>query len=163
MFPLLIRYWDKALLGIAIVALVGMCRARDHALVEKGKAEQSEAQFRQRNERLISANDSLMRAFKVDTLRLTKWMTKWDTIASKPDTVPVEVIVAVADSTIQACSVTVQTCSRALAAKDSLAESREKLHAASLRQIKSQHRVEVIKWSVISLLLGTAVAALQMH
>lgn len=160
---LLLKHWREALIVAAILGLVGMCRARDNALVEKGRAEVEATHFRQRNDRLIAFSDSVMRAFRQDTIRLTRWRTKWDTVKAAPDTVPVEVIVAVADSTIQACSITVQTCSKALAAKDSLLEQTHQLYTAREKAIRSQHRHEVVKWSILSLLLGAGLATFQMH
>ena len=158
---LFLKHWREALVIAAVLALVGMCRARDAALVEKGRAEQDAAQLTQKTAELTHRADSLSRALRVDTVRLTKWRDRYrvarDTVLQRStDTLTVREFVTVADSTIQACSITVQTCSKALAAKDSLLALTHKNYEGRERLIRSQHRSEVIRWSIISLLLGAA-------
>lgn len=65
--------------------------------------------------------DSLAKAYRVDTVRLTKWLTKWDsvpvehwlhdTVPGAPDTIriPVQVLVT-ADSTIRSCKAVLRDC-----------------------------------------------------
>lgn len=70
---------------------------------------------------LTRANDSLKAVFKVDTVKLTKQLTKWDTVKGRIDTllkhdtlnVPVEVVKYIeqqADTTIKVCRVTLSDC-----------------------------------------------------
>jgi len=156
---LLLKHYQAALLGAVLLFGISMCRARDNALVEKGKAEASEAQFRERNERLILRNDSLTKAFRVDTLRLTRYVTRYngirDTVLHRStDTLVVREFVHVADSTIAACQMTVQTCAKALAAKDSLQENTHKMYAARERQNQKEFTVEKRQWGLIGFVAG---------
>jgi len=61
--------------------------------------------------------DSLRAAYRVDTVRLRSWRTKWDsvTLPGTVDTIPKEVLVYVADSTIRACTQALGTCERRVA------------------------------------------------
>lgn len=71
--------------------------------------------------RLTTRADSLQAVFRVDTVRLTKWLARWDTLRVGIDTllqhdtvtVPVEVvrtIIASADTTIRECHSVLSTC-----------------------------------------------------
>jgi len=88
--------------------------------------------------RLQSHADSLDRAYKVDTVHLTKTQTKYEQLAGRVDSmflhdtvkVPVEVVRELkrdADSTIQACTVVRLTCEARVAVltaqRDSMAAS----------------------------------------
>ena len=62
--------------------------------------------LRQQSQRI----DSL---YQTDTLTLTKWKTKWDSVLvhdTTHDTITVERIIQVADSTIRSCSRALRTC-----------------------------------------------------
>lgn len=55
--------------------------------------------------------------FRVDTLNLTRWRTKWDTLLARvtdtlkrTDTVTIERVIAIADSTIRSCERAFTTC-----------------------------------------------------
>ena len=71
--------------------------------------------------------DSLRKSYTSDTVYLNKWKIKWDTLrlAGKTDTVPKEVIIAIADSTIQACTMALNTCEMRVAVERERADSIE--------------------------------------
>ena len=67
--------------------------------------------------------DSLRVVYRTDTLRLTKWRTRFDTALvtlNVTDTVEVLRFVAIADSTIRSCSVALQTCESRVAAQEAI-------------------------------------------
>jgi hypothetical protein len=64
---------------------------------------------------LLARADSLARAYRIDTVRLTKFKPVFDTLKIdvdrwKYDTVKVTEFVALADSTVKACSAALSTC-----------------------------------------------------
>lgn len=71
--------------------------------------------------------DSLEGAYRVDTLTLTRWRTRWDSIVGpgRTDTLTIERVIAVADTTIRACTAALSTCEQRVAVErergDSLA------------------------------------------
>lgn len=72
------------------------------------------------------ATDSLAKAFRVDTVRLTQTVTRWRTLRDTltfSDTVRLtvreSVIVAAADTAVAQCTRTLDTCEAIVAAKDS--------------------------------------------
>ncbi len=68
--------------------------------------------------------------YRRDTLRLRRLVTRWDTLREtvdrwKHDTITVERVVQVADSTVQACRATVLTCEQRVALQARRAELAE--------------------------------------
>lgn len=72
--------------------------------------------------------DSLEKAYKVDTVYLNKWRTRWDTAKAGVDTqwladttpVPVKVVkelIYIADTTIKACTEALSTCEQRVGAE----------------------------------------------
>lgn len=153
----------EVIIGIAVLGLVAMCHQRDQALVAKGKALANTAIYKAENAALARYADSLRTAFRVDTVRLTKWQTEYrtqrDTLVLT-DTVAVKEFVHVADSTVKACTAAVTTCSRALAAKDSLHEATSELWAKRLESATREHTEVKVRWAVIGLLFGVAATLL---
>ena len=82
--------------------------------------------------------DSLKVVYRTDTLRLTKWRTRFDTALvtlNVTDTVEVLRFVAVADSTVKACSVALSTCEQRLGAQEAItAQWRSKFEAERARR-----------------------------
>lgn len=99
---------DLVLGIVLVVAVVLFFQQRQAA----SRAERRAAMATAAADSLRRRGDSLAAAYTVDTLRLTRWVTRWDsvTMPGVVDTVPVEVIVAVADSTIRACTLALGTC-----------------------------------------------------
>lgn len=54
----------------------------------------------------------LRKQYRVDTVTLTRWKTRWDSIVGpgRTDTLTIERVILVADSTIRACEAVVKTC-----------------------------------------------------
>lgn len=166
MIGLLLKHWDKALIGAVLVFGITMCRERDEALRREGAASAEAANLEVKVAVLREEADSLSAAFKKDTVFLVKKVTRYEQLRDTlrlTDTVRVKEALKAADTAIQGCRLTLQTCSRLVAVRDSIAAKTDSIYSARERLIRSQHRVEVIRWSLISLLLGAAVAAFQMN
>lgn len=67
---------------------------------------------------------ALRERYTVDTVVLTRWRTRWDSL-KVTDSVPVEVLVYVADSTIRACTLALGTCEARVAAATERGDSAE--------------------------------------
>ena len=82
--------------------------------------------------------DSLKVVYRTDTLRLTKWRTRFDTALvtlNVTDTVEVLRFVAMADSTIKSCSVALSTCEARVGAAEAItAQWRSKFEAERARR-----------------------------
>lgn len=106
-----------------VVALILWVRERQAVSRAERRAETATAVA----DSLRRRGDSLAARYTVDTLRLTRWVTRWDsvTLPGVVDTVPREILVQVADSTIQACTLALGTCEARVATErergDSLA------------------------------------------
>lgn len=101
-------------LALALVlALIGWAVQRRAATVAERRAHVAQAAA----DSLRRRGDSLRVVYQTDTVRLTRWRTRWDSITGPGvvDTVPVEVIIQVADSTIQACTLALRTCEQRVA------------------------------------------------
>jgi hypothetical protein len=99
----------KLLLGILLVALLllfGWQRQRMSEAETRAETATTAADSLRRR------GDSLEAAYHADTVTFNHWHTKWDTLRlpGKADTIPVPVLVAIADSTIQACTLALRTC-----------------------------------------------------
>lgn len=107
--------WRVALTVIACLALSGayaIWQDRQRAI---GRLEVELRQSRSDYQTLIARADSLARAYHIDTVRLTTYRLRLDTLTTtvelwKHDTVTVTQYVATADSTVRACSTALQTC-----------------------------------------------------
>ena len=75
-------------------------------------------------ELLSKQKDKLEVVYKTDTLRLTKWRTRWDSIlVARTETLTVERVIYIADSTIKACEAVVATCEQRVAVVTEMADS----------------------------------------
>lgn len=107
------------LLAAAFAGILGIAWYSAHVLGEVYHAQAAELDsLRHRAARVDSV-------FVHDTVRLTQWRTRFDTLQDTvlqhlTDTVKVREFVRVADSTIAACSAVVLTCEARVAARDSL-------------------------------------------
>ena len=82
---------------------------------EVGKRDLLIAQHERANSDLRRQADSLAKVYRTDTLRLTKWRLRTDTMTTtvelwKRDTLRVVEYVTKADSTIRVCAAALQTC-----------------------------------------------------
>lgn len=99
---------DMVLGIVLVVAVVLFFQQRQATSEAKRRAETATAAA----DSLRRRGDSLAARYTVDTLRLTRWQTRWDsiTLPGRVDTVPREILIRVADSTIQACTLALGTC-----------------------------------------------------
>jgi hypothetical protein len=159
MIPFLFKHWQTALLVGAVLALVGMCRARDNALIEKGRAKAELANVKQEVALLKARADSLTNAFRVDTVRLTRTVTRYESLRDTlrlTDTIRVRETLRAADSAIQGCRLTLQTCSRLVAVRDSIAAKTDSIYQRREREIKKEFTVEKRTYAVVGILIGVA-------
>lgn len=140
------RTWMAA--GLALIGfLVGIAMWRDAWWREQSGVWQAERR------QLVARADSLARAYRVDTVRTERVVTRWRTLVDTltlTDSVPVPVevvrtIVATCDSVIGACQQERASAVRLLAAKDSV-----------IRQLE---RRPVRPWYVPQLGVGVAAGA----
>lgn len=100
-------------LGLAI-ALYAAGRSQ---AIQEARAAAAEAELRAALRFAERRSDSLAKALRPQLVEVERWRTRWDTLPARRDTlrlrdtvwVPVEVLV-VADSTIRACSVALDSC-----------------------------------------------------
>jgi hypothetical protein len=83
--------------------------------------------------------------YQRDTVRLTRWRERWDTVRTtvnrwKHDTVEVVRFVQVADSTIRACVAALATCEQQKAALTRRAELAEEAYRRTIVQVPSSRR-----------------------
>lgn len=156
------RHWQMMIVAVLAVTLVGACHQRDQALVERGAAEQRNAQMAMviadltvKAEADSARADSLSRVAAVDTVMLTRWLTRYDTLRDTlnvHDTLSVIRYVAAADSTIHACRAAVSSLSLSCAAKDTLIETQART-IAKLRTIPMP-KAEAPSWGSRLLWVG---------
>lgn len=87
---------------------------------------------------LDSIIDSLSTKYHVDTVRFAKWHTRWDTLTAPGtvDTIPVEQIIRVGDSTINTCTEALSTCETRVARERERADSIASALTAYKRLVK---------------------------
>lgn len=101
-----------AVLGVAVI---GGYNVFVHQQREIGKRDLLIAQHERTNEQLRKAQDSLAKVYRTDTVRLTRYRLRVDSLTTtvelwKHDTVKVVEYVTKADSTIRVCSQALLTC-----------------------------------------------------
>lgn len=76
--------------------------------------------------------DSLASVYRADTVRLTQWRTRWDSIVGpgRTDTLTIERVIAVADTTIRACTAALSTCELRVAVANERADSAQSAAAS---------------------------------
>lgn len=110
----------KVMLLVVVLVAAGLFYAG--CATERGRWERALTA----SEKLVKQRDSIiavLRAdsaklderYRIDTLTLTQWKTKWKTLTdtlriSDTDTITIEKVVAVADNTIRACAASLTTC-----------------------------------------------------
>ncbi len=83
--------------------------------------------------------------YQLDTVRLTRWRERWDTVRQdverwKHDTIRVVEYVRVADSTIRACVAALATCEQQKAALTRRAELAEEAYRRTIVQVPTAKR-----------------------
>ena len=101
--------------------------------------------------------------YQRDTVRLTRWRERWDTVRTtvdlwKHDTIRVVEYVRVADSTIRACVAALATCEQQKAALTLRAELAEEAYRRTLAQVPSARRrtLELVGAAAAGVVIGRA-------
>jgi hypothetical protein len=105
------------------LALVGVAWFGGCQYAENRQADARIAALTERNAYLEDRVDIVDTVYDVDTVRFTRWRTKYDTLADSvriTDTVWVKEMIAVADSTVAACTDALRTCEVRVAYRDSI-------------------------------------------
>ena len=108
------------LYGVLAVAVFGAYQGWAYHQREVGKRDLLIAQAEQENATLRAREDSLAKAYRVDTLRLWRTVRALDTLTVsvdhwKTDTLKVVEYVGKADSTVKACTLALGTCEQRVA------------------------------------------------
>jgi hypothetical protein len=117
------RYWQLAVILTLIGVLMLACHERDNALREEGAMRAKLAELTAKTRRDSVAGEVAAAIVTRDTIRLTQWITKRDTLRTTltlTDTVRVAQFIAVQDSTIHACREAVGSLTTLCQRKDSL-------------------------------------------
>jgi hypothetical protein len=159
--------WDLAKAQRVALAVAGAGMVAAGWLYRAGVAHERERAAAQVARTRVAAVVETLRVveiqYRTDTLRLTRWRTRWDTLITERhyhDTVWVERVIAVADSTIRACTQALGTCERRVA----LEQQRAALFQAQLtdmarriRQTKRRRVIELVGAASAGLVLGRAI------
>ncbi len=112
---LLVKYWREAGIAVLFLVLVGYCQARDRAKVAEGQAQEryrvADSTLRVIKPQLAHTDTVLVR----DTIRLTRLVPALQVIHDTllrhlTDTVLVRQFIEKADSTVQACTDLLSSC-----------------------------------------------------
>jgi hypothetical protein len=106
MIIMLRKYWQLGLIVVLAGVLFLACHERDQALIAKGRAEEQLKALTAKTRRDSIAGEVASAVVTRDTVRLTQWITKRDTLRrtlTLTDTVRVAQFIAVQDSTIHVC------------------------------------------------------------
>lgn len=111
---------------------------------------------REQTEALQRSVDSLRRdAGKRDTVFRTKWLTRWDTVVAtiQPETPRESTLVAVADSTIAACTLALNSCARLGLTQDSIIRA-QRVEIKVLEKKPGPCRLLGVRCEVVTGVLG---------
>lgn len=142
----------------AVLVALGFGAAWRFAAVREGRAIE---RGRVADSLLVVAQADVQRLagqYRVDTLRLTKWRTRLDTLRDSltiTDTVEVLRYVAVADSTIKACTSALSTCELRVGAERAVAIQWKAKYEAE----RSTRPTFIGKWTERIILLGAGYGA----
>lgn len=161
----LIRYWQGAIIAVLFISGVAMFKARDRALVERGKAIE---QARLADSVLAVTRVNLAHVdtfYRRDTLRFVTLKARVDTLRDTvlthlTDTLLVKEFIAREDSTIHACTEALGDCAKFR----TIAEQRFAAYEVKLRAvpIASSHSCVMsdVLWGAIGLGAGRLSASL---
>lgn len=134
------RYGQLALVILLAGLVARSCHQRDQAIEQRGRAlervmqlDRQVAGFRTKHTADSLRADSLERVVRVDTVRLARWLTRWDTVTATVnvhDTVAVKGALADADSTIRSCKQSVLDLLSSCQAKDVVIADQRQIIAA---------------------------------
>jgi hypothetical protein len=159
------RRGDIIAYGIAIAATIG-------AKVTYDRGQQEQGALRERLRVEVAAAKALGRSvqrtdtvYLRDTVRLTRRLTRWDTVRAGVDTlrdtvrVPVETvrwITATADSTIRECRIVQLSCEARVAVRDSLLDVQRRQLAIMAKQRPGfvKRWGERVTWLAAGVVLG---------
>lgn len=114
-------------LALVAVALVGVL-AYGSEQRKRGAAEAQVARLAHVADSLANVSRGIDTVYVRDTLRLTQWRTRYVTALDTlrlTDTVAVKEFIAIADSTVKACSVALLTCEQRVSVRDQRIEALE--------------------------------------
>lgn len=118
-----LKYWKLATILVLVGALMLACHERDTALRAEGEMRAKLAELTAKTRRDSVAGDVASAVVRRDTIRLTQWVTKRDTLRTTlrlTDTIRVREFIAVQDSTIHACREAVGSLTTLCQRKDTL-------------------------------------------
>jgi hypothetical protein len=144
------------LLGLTVLgAVVGMAW-------ELGRREGERAGWAHRHRVIVESLYVTDTLYRRDTLRLRRLVTRWDTVRDsidrwKHDTVVVERVVRVADSTIRACRQALATCETRVALQQRRAELAESLLARQAARDVRAERARMAAAGVTGVVIGLLV------
>lgn len=147
MLKRIVEEWAGYLLvAVAAAVLVALLWVqRDRAIAEGAVARAEIRRLAGDVRRLRVDSVRLADQYRADTVQLTRWRTKWDTVATtvdrwKYDTLRVVEYVRVADSTIAACTDALQTCEARVANAEGRAAKYDSLYQATKKRVPSKMR-----------------------
>lgn len=99
--------------------------------------------------------------YRTDTLRLTQWLTKYDTLVETRDThdtVWVQEFIAVADTTIKLCTAALKTCEQRVALEAKRADMAERALKDVTAGTARKERQKVLLGAALGLVGGVLLA-----
>lgn len=154
------KWWGWLLLGMVTGVTGGV------AVALYLRLQQSQQQLDEAQQNLVALEDSLdtnrrtldslKLNFHKDTVWLTRWQTRWDTLKTETFT-PIPILIATADSTIQACRRALSSCAtRADSTEQQLKRSQSRVDwlTAELRKEQKPCRFLGMSCSTATLLGG---------
>jgi len=152
-----------ALVVLAVAALGGLVAWNNQHQRAIGKRDIQIHQYEVANHALRAEADSLAKAYRVDTLRLTRLKLRTDTLTQtverwKRDTLTVVEYVTRADSTIKACTQALSTCDeRVGVAQRGWAGARDEM---KVLKASFPSPVQKWRWGAAGALVGAVVGRL---
>lgn len=143
---------------VAALVLAGFTGALLQSRVAEDTYNAVLEQRRAQTEVLQRSVDSLRReAAKRDTVYRTKWRTRWDTVVAtiQPETPRESTLVAVADSTIGACTLALNSCTRLSYTQDSVIRA-QRIEIKVLEKKPGPCRLLGVRCEVVTGVLGFA-------
>lgn len=153
----LLRYWKVGLIVVLAGVTLVAWKARDDALVARGRAEEQLKALTQKETRDSLDEQLAARVVTHDTIVLTKWVTKYDTTRRTlklTDTIAIKQFVVVADSTIGACRQSVVSLSTSCAKKDTLIANLHAMLAVRASAPPKASTAQRVLWGLGGLALG---------
>jgi hypothetical protein len=159
------RSWLPWVLLFLLLAAVLYATDRHARSVAETRADSATAlaqEARAAVDSLKQIEASLRELYRTDTVTLTRWRTRWDSIVGpgRTDTLTVGQVIGVADSTIRACTAVVQTCEQRVAVATERGDSAER-EAAHWQEAATQWRKVARGPLIILAVEGTVTTGLE--